>query len=237
MFDVIVSKDEQELSIKAFDYFIQIHYKIFGSEHFYIIPGGKTPRIFYSLLAQKVNNWSNTKFMLSDERLVSKESKHSNYKMIKNDLIDKIKLDQKPSIINYSFGDKSKEETSCILENNITQYSNPALAILGLGDDGHTASLFPGFPKIFNETTRAFINVKNRNEPFTRVSLTFPMLMKSNEIMFLISGQKKAHALKMCLEGNYNPINYPAQYLFKNFTNNITLFCDENAASQLGVLI
>ena len=105
--------------------------------------------------------------------------------------------------------------------------------MLGLGTDGHTASLFPGNPEIFNENDDILIKTKNDSEDFDRISLTFDYLMKAEEILFLVNGKEKAEALKECLKGNFNPVQYPAQFIFHNYENEIHMLCDKSAAKYL----
>lgn len=237
MLDIIVCQDIESLSKKASEHFLKIHKASVNSERFYIMPGGSTPKLFYKFIAKKVGNWDNTKIILSDERMVPENNSNSNFLMVNNELINKINKRSKPSLINYFINDLDNNSIISYLENYIIGYKNPNLAILGFGDDGHTASLFPDSPSLFNYKNEKFIECNNDNEPFFRISLTFNILMSANQIMFLISGKKKAFSLKMCLEGNYNPIKYPAQYLFRNYKNDLRVFCDKNAASELGDII
>ena len=109
----------------------------------------------------------------------------------------------------------------------------PNLAVLGLGTDGHTASLFPGDPEIFNENDDILIKTKNDSEDFDRISLTFNYLMKADEILFIVNGKEKAEALRECLEGRFNPVKYPAQFIFKNYKNDINVLCDQLATKYL----
>jgi len=66
--------------------------------------------------------------------------------------------------------------------------------------------------------------VKNSWEDYNRVSLSFSYLMKSDRIIFMVSGDKKAEALEECVSGDYNPIQFPAQYIFHNFKNQFIYF-------------
>ena len=233
MLNINISKDKKILSRKVCDYFINIHNSKSSSPRLYIMPGGNTPRLFYRLIAKKVNDWSETRFILSDERLVPKKDPRSNSSMLRTELINNIALTEKPVLIEY--GKKTIPNDQIFSNSNykIINNSKPVLAILGFGNDGHTASLFPEYPELFKSTNRDFVEVCNFNEPYKRLSLTFSMLMKAEKILFLISGKSKAEALRICLGGNYLPSQYPAQYIFRNYKNNITIFCDENAASKL----
>ena len=211
----------------AAKYFISLHNST--KNRFYIIPGGTTPELFYSIIARKIINWQNTNFLLSDERLVNHISKYSNNSMVKNNLIDKITGDTTPSLIEYLFKKENREEDIKQMNTVITKYNIPEIAILGFGSDGHTASLFPDHPEIFEGEKGKCIILKNNKEHFYRVSLSFEFLLQSKQIIFLISGNNKAKALSKVLNGKYDPLKYPTQYLFKHYKKKITLFCDSTA--------
>jgi 6-phosphogluconolactonase len=213
-----------KVSRKALDIFIDVHQDT--SNCFYIVPGGNTSRLFYKLLAKRIENWGNTQFILSDERL-SLEIKISNSVMVEETLLKNIENDKRPELLKYNInGNQSEIE-------KILKAKKPNLAILGLGTDGHTASLFPGNPEIFNDAADITIKTKNDWEDFYRISLTFNYLLKAEKILFLVNGHEKSEALIECLEGNFNPLQYPAQYIFRNYVNDIHVLCDETAAKYL----
>ena len=178
------------------------------------------------MLAERIKHWTNTQFILSDERLTDNE-KLSNTVMVENFFIKKIKSKNKPKLIKSNLNN-----VQSIIVKQLKSLK-PNLAVLGLGTDGHTASLFPGNPKIFNANNDMFIKTKNESEDFDRISLTFSYLMKAEEILFLVNGEEKAEALRECLEGGFNPIKYPAQYIFKNYKNDIHVLCNQLAAKFL----
>ena len=106
------------------------------------------------------------------------------------------------------------------------------MTFLGVGADGHTASLFPKNLAILKDNNIC-LKVKNSWENYHRISLSFSYLMKSNQIIFLVNGESKAKALKECLTGSYNPIQYPAQYIFHNYERPIHIFCDKAAGKYI----
>jgi len=178
------------------------------------------------MLAERIKHWANTQFILSDERLTDNK-KLSNTVMFEKNFIKKIKNNNQPQLIQNSLND-----VQSIIEKQLKPL-RPNLAVLGLGTDGHTASLFPGNPEIFNANDDILVKIKNDSEDFNRISLTFDYLMKAEEILFLVNGEEKAEALRECLEGRFNPVQYPAQYIFKNYKNNIHVLCDQLAAKYL----
>jgi len=213
-----------EVSKKAVDIFFGVHQSL--NNRFYVVPGGKTPMLFFTLLAWRIKHWSNTQFILSDERLTHNK-KLSNTAMFESFFIKKIKSKNEPLLIQNNLN-----VVQSIIENKLKSLT-PKLAVLGLGTDGHTASLFPGNPEIFNENDDILIKTKNESEDFDRISLTFDYLMKAEEILFLVNGKEKAEALRECLEGKFNPVQYPAQFIFKNYNNDIHVLCDQLAAKYL----
>ena len=217
-------EDFKKVTQVAFNIFSEVHQNT--DNRFYIIPGGSTPKQLFNLLSFKINDWKNTNFILSDERII-KDKQISNESMVNEELIERIDGDEKPNLIKYNrAGNQTEVE-------NILESQSPNLTFIGLGADGHTASLFPGNSDIFNENNNVCIKVKNSWESFERISLSFSYLMKSNQIIFLVSGSDKAEALKECLLGDYNPIQFPAQVIFKNYTKNIFILCDKAAGKYI----
>ena len=216
-------EDLEEISGYAFQLFYKLHKN--NNNRFYVIPGGETPRLFYSLLSANINNWSKTEFILSDERLSN--NNFSNEFMVKKILIMGINESIKPTIYNYNrLGSQAKVEQKI-------KNKSPALTILGLGSDCHTASLFPGNKDILNVKDKIILKVKNSWEKFYRVSLSFNYLLKSQRIIFMITGEEKALALKKCIDSKYDPIKLPTQFILYNFINKIDILCDNVARSIL----
>jgi 6-phosphogluconolactonase len=122
---------------------------------------------------------------------------------------------------------------SQLIIEKILKSLTPELTVLGLGADGHKASLFPGHSRIFYENDAILINTNNDWEEFDRISLTFNYLMKTDKIVFLVNGKEKARALKECLDGNFNPVEYPSQFIFQNYLNDIHVVCDQSSAKNL----
>jgi 6-phosphogluconolactonase/glucosamine-6-phosphate isomerase/deaminase len=146
--------------------------------------------------------------------------------MVKDNLISQITGNKFPKLINYYHEDIYNNIMK--IDSQIPKNSSPDVAILGFGNDGHTASLFPGHPEIFQNNNTRLIIIKNISEQFHRISLTFEFLMKSKQIIFLISGNDKRRALKDALYGKYQPMLYPAQYIFRKYKKQITIFCDRS---------
>ena len=234
-FSIFVFNDHESMSSEVADYFVNLHNE--KKERCYIIPGGTTPECFYSRLAEEQLDWSKTTLILSDERLVEVRNPLSNAGLIQKKFIGLIKSKVKP-YLTAIYHEGMTPEQMCITFSKILNDDlfdkRPDLAILGLGDDGHTASLFPGDYRIVEKNFDDYcVMIKNDRENFFRLSLTFNCLFLAKEILFIISGIEKAEALSNCLNGEYNPIKWPAQYVLRNYEQQVNIFCDKSAADSI----
>tara|TARA_B100000073_G_C23619863_1_gene528033 strand:- start:76 stop:813 length:738 start_codon:yes stop_codon:yes gene_type:complete len=217
----------------AATYFKHLHYKI--NNRFYIIPGGKTPKLFYEILANDISDWDSTTMLLSDERVVDLDSDLSNEYLVRETLIKKI--NQYNDIKLLSIDRQIIKQKSMVNSFNQLVKKNfdekaPVLSILGIGNDGHTASLFPDNKLIYDNNDH-IISYKKPGEDFYRLSITFHALMKTRELMFLVVGDEKAKILKEILENDDEKVFYPVNYLIENYKNKITIFCDSQASKLL----
>ncbi len=227
-----ISDNLEEISENAAQFFLKIHKRSFNP--FYIFPGGSTPVIFYQKLSQYIDNWTSTSLLLSDERMVDGKHRLSNSYQIKKNLLNRIEGKKLPVFLSYTeFMTTNMQGINYSFNKKLEKIGNPEIAILGLGNDGHTASLFPNNSEIFTSNREIYIIVKNDYDNFFRVSLTFDYIMKAKQIVFLISGKEKSSILNSCLKKPYDPIKWPVQYLFKNYNNKINIYCDKNAASMM----
>ena len=124
------------------------------------MPGGSTPIIFYSKLASRVQDWNNTKLLLSDERWVDEKSDYSNIRMVRENLIDQIKTKQKPTLISFhsnKFNIENRNLSLTKIAKELSRNEYPCLSILGMGSDGHTAGLFPGNKDLIYNNKEDFI--------------------------------------------------------------------------------
>lgn len=166
-----------------------------------VLSGGSTPRAAYRLLAGMDVDWSCTELFFSDERFVPPDHKDSNYRMVRESLlasgtINPRKLFAVPTDGSLqSAADRYDEALrqqygAGTLEAGVPLFH---LTLLGLGDDGHTASLLPGQPVLKERTRWAAVVPQGRGEP--RITLTYPALEASALIIFLVSGAAKRDAL------------------------------------------
>lgn len=154
------------------------------------LSGGSSPKKVYEALSrsQKID-WDKVSVYLADERCVDKNSEESNAKMIKESLINKITVKHFYPFKTFLPIDKCLEDYEKSLH-SIQKGSLFDLVILGLGADGHTASLFPNIPELDEEKKWVVHTQAKGYATEDRVSLTFPAILSSGRIIFLIQGNK-----------------------------------------------
>jgi 6-phosphogluconolactonase len=172
-----------------------------------VLSGGSTPRAAYQLLACKDVDWACTELFFGDERFVPPDHKDSNYRMVQETLLAggfvnprkllAIPTDGTPQSAADRYDETLRQQYGAgTLEDGVPLFH---LTLLGLGDDGHTASLLPGQP-VLEERERWVAAVpQGRAEP--RITLTYPALESSALILFLVSGAGKRDALAQARGG------------------------------------
>lgn len=166
------------------------------------LSGGSTPKILFELLAQAPykNNipWKKIIFAFGDERFVPHSSDESNYKMVRDVLLSHVPVPGK-NILAVSTEKITPALSSLQYEKEIKKYiSNKHpfdLVLLGLGEEGHTASIFPKSP-LLTENNRWVKEIWVEDKKMNRISFTMPFINKAKNIAFLVSGQSKAAIVK-----------------------------------------
>jgi 6-phosphogluconolactonase len=166
------------------------------------LAGGSTPAAAYELAASLAPDWSKVELWWGDERCVPPEHEDSNYRMAKAALLDR--LSEPPLRVHRMPGELGKEEGADAYEVELG-HAALDLVLLGLGPDGHVASLFPGQPTL-RERNRRVIGAEAKLQPFVdRITLTLPALCAAHEVLFLVAGASKAETVVRAFAGEPDP--------------------------------
>lgn len=176
------------------------------------LPGGSTPRRLFTLLSERTFrdniHWPKVELYWGDERCVPPGHQDSNYRLAFDALLRKVPVLEEN--VHRIRGELGPDEAAFKYEQTIKESFNVTgapvfdLIVLGMGVDGHTASLFPGSPAL-EEKTRLAVAIHEKEPP--RVTLTLPVLNNASNVMFLVSGKEKAGVLSQVLAGRGE---YPA---------------------------
>lgn len=203
------------------------------------LAGGSTPRVLYSLLAgdeyASKLDWARIHLFWGDERCVLPDHPDSNYRMARKILIDRVPI---PEVnVHRMQGELAPEEGALAYERLLYRYfswKTPVfdLVLLGMGEDGHTASLFPG-DRSLRERNRWVIAVDHNQPPVPtvpRLTLTLPILNFARKVMFLVAGESKAETVRRILvSGDKLPAG-----MVKPVSGNLKWMLDEAAGTEVG---
>ncbi len=170
------------------------------------LAGGSTPRRLYGLLARNpaLVDWSRTDIFFGDERSVAPDHPDSNYRMAREVLLDRVPVP--PGRVHRIRGEDDPAEAADLYERELTRLfpgEDPPhldLILLGMGEDGHTASLFAGSAAAA-ERERWVVPSSAPRPPVNRVTLTLPVLTAARRVLFLIVGEDKAAAFRVSFHG------------------------------------
>ena len=168
-----------------------------------VLSGGNTPRELYVLLAEMHADWKKWHIWFGDERCVSPEDPERNSHMAAQVWLDKVAIpDLNRHVIPAELGVHGAEMYASLLS-GMGEFD---LTLLGLGEDGHTASLFPGHAsKSLNIDNTVYYVMDSPKPPAQRITLSSQRLSKSRQVMFLVSGKSKSGALASWLAGEDIP--------------------------------
>lgn len=202
------------------------------------LSGGSTPKALYGLLAsERFKNeiyWKKVCFFFGDERNVLPDEEESNFLMANESLFLPLNISS-DKIYRWHTEIEPPEHIAADYAEHAEAFFEgfPTfdLILLGMGDDGHTASLFP-YTEALHETEKIacanFVEKFNTN----RLTLTFPVINRAANIMFLIKGADKSEVLQTVLEGDFQPEKFPAQ-MVKPENGELLWLIDETAAAHL----
>jgi 6-phosphogluconolactonase len=252
--NVRVYRDADELALKAAQYFARLADQyVIGNGHFTVaLAGGETPQAMFKLLAQEpfysTVPWSMTYFFWTDERCVPPTHPDSNYRVAHELLLSKVPV-KSENIFRFAAEEADLERAAQSYDMTLRNFfiAGPGanrrgtaplvafprldLILLGMGADGHTASLFPGTAALSINNRIAVANyVPQRDEH--RLTLTVPTINNARNATFLVSGVGKAETLRQVLEGPPRPAELPSQ-LIKPGNGSLLWLIEEAAALKL----
>jgi len=235
-----ISKDIETLSHFFADWLVGYINEVLSTRDRFTIAlaGGNTPRRLYQLLASdeyidKVE-WKRIHFFWGDERYVPPSDDRNNAKMAFEALLNHVPLNREQVFPMQTEGDP--QESAAVYEQILHRYFDQHnvtfdLVLLGLGDNAHTLSLFPGY-KVVKETNKWVCSFFLKEEDIYRITLTAPVVNLASRVAFLVSGGDKAAAVYHVYAGEHDPDLYPAQ-IIQPFNSRLYWFCDEAAAADL----
>jgi 6-phosphogluconolactonase len=242
-YDVRVFRDLNEVSLQAAELFAGLAAEFIQKQNRFSVAlsGGSTPKALFDVLASPSFReripWSDINLFWGDERCVSPDHKDSNYRMALETLLEKVSIPEK-NIFRIHAENPDPADAAMQYENTLRNFFGSEekiprfdLIFLGMGDDGHTASLFP-FTNALQESRRWV--VENYVEKFQayRITLTVPVINNAANVVFMISGGSKAQVLKEVLEGPPDPNRLPSQ-LIQPVTGNLLFMVDKEASKEL----
>ena len=231
-YEIHISEDKRSLALSASDFIVQIIQSTLKNKTRAKIAlcGGSTPKDTYSLLGKKNLEWTNVDLFLGDERWVDNESQDSNCFLLNNSLFKEGNPSLEASFFCVSTVElaspwDSANDYERIVKNHLD--GDPPkfdLILLGLGDDGHTASLFPGSDSLLERDSLITVG---EGKGHKRITFTSKLLSSADNVVFLISGSSKRTALKRLLDKSESWKRTPAKLVAPNCT--VIVLADKDA--------
>ena len=188
----LVKGEAEEVIVKLADLIIELADEAVGQRGVFkaALAGGNTPAPLYRLLSQKFVHWDNSIFFPTDERYVPLDDPRSNYRMIRENLGEEARI--------RKINTELTPETACQdFANALSEFGALDFALLGLGEDGHTASLFPGI--MCNKCGNTAC-ITEGPDGLIRISMTYEALRTTGIVAYLVLGEKKEEALKKLIK-------------------------------------
>lgn len=240
--DLRVSEDPEEVARAAARRFVEISAESAAARGVFSVAlaGGSTPKRIYELLAEDEEfkgkvDWPSAHVFFGDERTVPPDHADSNYRMANEALLSRVALPEENVHPMNGVGDAAANAS--LYEDDLRSFFGGEdwprfdLVMLGMGDDGHTASLFPSTEALTNAS--AWV-VSNWVEKFGtwRITLTAPAINRARHVLFTVSGAGKAERLREVLRGPRDTERLPSQ-LIRPDTGTLEWFVDKAAATKL----
>lgn len=241
--EIIICRDADELNRRVAERFVVLADAAGARTGRFTVAlaGGSTPRALYALLATpgfaSRIPWLRVQLFWGDERCVPPDHAESNYRMARESLLSKIAIPEKN--IHRIAGEKEPKVAAAEYEHELIRFFHLAagglprfdLILLGVGEDGHTASLFPGGAAL-DDTEPLVASVYVERLKAQRITLTLPALNAGAQVFFLVAGQSKAAIVKELLEADSASAKLPAQRV-RPVRGALTWFIARDAAAAL----
>jgi 6-phosphogluconolactonase len=235
-----VYPDAEAVSHAAAAYFVQLSRQAIDRQDYFtvVLSGGSTPKRVHELLGQPPYrdqvDWPKVHVFWGDERCVPLDHPQSNAKMAFDTLLNHVPIPREQ--IHVMSGELPPAESAAQYEAVLLKYFPDGMPVfdllfLGMGDDGHTASLFPGTAVLQEKTHWVKENYVEKMNVY-RITLTAPAINQADAIVFLVAGAGKAQVLHEVLEGPYQPERLPSQLIRPGNCEAFWLI-DEAAAANL----
>lgn len=201
----VIKKNSNQVAQASLNIILEAAQKAIQSkgEFKIVLAGGTTPKIIYVLLAKENCDWKNWRIYLGDERCLPIDNPERNSHMIYESFLNKVDIQQKN--IHFISSELGAESASFNYEKNIKNTLPFDLVLLGMGEDGHTASLFPTHK--FNEDELVHAVTSAPKPPSDRVSLSAKALSLNKQLLIIITGRSKQQAVHAWLSGEVLPVN------------------------------
>lgn len=201
------------------------------------LSGGTTPELLFKILGEKYAAtvpWNQVHFFWGDERCVPPENSESNFGMTNRTLLSRIALPA--THVHRVRGEDDPEEEAIRYAAEILKFTRTRdglplfdLILLGLGEDGHTASIFPGHLE-FIDSDKICVVAKHPVSEQKRLSLTGRVINNADKVVFLVTGKKKESVVENLFKKNPYSLNYPASYIVPVY-GLLSWFLDKEAAA------
>ncbi len=228
-----VLETPRDLAKAAAELFVEKSIEVVAQQGFFTVAlsGGSTPRLLYQILADRSDvPWSSIHFFWSDERHVPPDDPESNYRMAYDALLSRVPVAKVHRVMseNPSAADAAQDYEETVLEFVPETPPRFDLMLLGVGIDGHTASIFPGSDVLHERDKLVAASYVEKLKSY-RITMTLPLINSAASVMFLVSGTEKAEIVKEVLHG---PKKYPAQGV-RPSNGELVWLLDREAASKL----
>lgn len=241
--ETYIFNDSQELANKLSEYFKRtVEGKAKAGESLFVaLSGGNTPRVFFERLSlppyREEIQWKNIHFFWGDERCVPPDDMESNFKMANDALLFHIAIPDEN--IHRIMGENPPQSEVKRYEKEIWDYVPSGKnglpqfdwIFLGMGKDGHTASLFPGAHTLL-EKEAVCVVAEHPTSGQRRISLTLPVINNARRVSFLITGDEKAQVIREILKKSPSSVNYPSAKV-KPVGGILEWYMDKSAAKEL----